>query len=228
MLRSLPREAEGADVVRAKALPAILSTSAVLLAGIAVTAWVELEPLSFHMVQHIALMNVIAPLAAVAITRAANFSFVSSGTLWTAALIQILLLCAWHVPSVQQTMLHSGLHQIAMHGSLFAAAVLFWTSLLRLPAHAPWQGIAALLLTGKLACLIASLLIFAPRLLYAAGSSEHHAAQVTLSDQQLAGLLMITACPLSYVVAGLVMAAQALSDLHDRADVARSKAVSIR
>jgi cytochrome c oxidase assembly factor CtaG len=34
-----------------------------------------------------------------------------------------------------------------------------------------------------------------------------------LTDQQLAGLLMITACPLSYVLAGVVLAAQMMRDL---------------
>jgi putative membrane protein len=34
-----------------------------------------------------------------------------------------------------------------------------------------------------------------------------------LSDQQLAGLLMIAACPLSYLTAGVVLAAQMLADL---------------
>lgn len=65
----------------------------------------------------------------------------------------------------------------------------------------------ALLLTGKLACLLGALLIFAPRELY-----RLHGLP-SLEDQQLAGLLMITACPLSYVVAGVAMAAQAIGDL---------------
>lgn len=214
--------------MKPKALPAILSAGAVLLAGIVVISWVELEPLSFHMAQHIAFMNIIAPLTAVAITWGATSQPVSGRTLWMAALIQIFLLCAWHVPSVQRTVVHAGLLQIAMHGSLFIAAVFFWTCLLRLPERAPWHGIAALLLTGKLACLIASLLIFAPRLLYAAADSAHHAAQITLSDQQLAGLLMISACPLSYVVAGIVLAAQALGDLREAGAVRHRNIASIR
>ena len=43
-----------------------------------------------------------------------------------------------------------------------------------------------------------ALLIFAPRTLY----------HLALDDQQLAGLLMITVCPLSYLVAAVVLAVQ--------------------
>jgi putative membrane protein len=56
--------------------------------------------------------------------------------------------------------------------------------------------VLALLLTGKLTCLLAVLLVFAPRALYP------HAA---LADQQFAGLLMLAACPLSYLGAALVI-----------------------
>jgi putative membrane protein len=67
------------------------------------------------------------------------------------------------------------------------------------------------LLTGKLSCLLGALLIFAPRILYTSG--HQHSAMANLTDQQLAGLLMIIACPLSYVTAGVVLAAQMMADL---------------
>src|SRR3546814_2902789 len=53
-----------------------------------------------------------------------------------------------------------------MLGSLALAAVLFWALLLASSATSRWSGLAALLLTGKLACLLGALLIFAPRDLY--------------------------------------------------------------
>jgi putative membrane protein len=48
------------------------------------------------------------------------------------------------------------------------------------------------------------LLTFSPRALYVASSHAGH----RLDDQQLAGLLMITACPLSYLVAAVVIVAR--------------------
>lgn len=108
-----------------------------------------------------------------------------------------------------------------MHASLFGAALAFWVVVLNLAAVHRWHAIFALLITGKLACLLGSLLIFAPRLLYADAArhlhhlhhSGHAAAPAALADQQLAGLLMIVACPLSYLLAGVAIAAQIMRDL---------------
>ncbi len=54
-----------------------------------------------------------------------------------------------------------------MHGSLFAVALLFWTGVLQMRGPGRWQAILGLIITGKLSCLLAALLIFSPRFLYA-------------------------------------------------------------
>ena len=74
--------------------------------------------------------------------------------------------------------------------------------LLSLPDARRWHAIPALLLTGKLVCLLAVLLVFAPRALY--GTAHAHGVSA-LDDQHLAGLLMIAACPLSYLVAAIMI-----------------------
>ena len=94
---------------------------------------------------------------------------------------------------------------LLMQVSLFLIATLFWTCVVQARGNARWQAILGLVITGKLSCLLAALFIFSPRFLYA---GDHHAAAVWIGDQQLAGLLMITACPLSYLTAGLVLALQ--------------------
>ena len=53
--------------------------------------------------------------------------------------------------------------------------------------------------------MLGALLVFAPRPIY---SSGHHGFD--LADQQLAGLLMLAACPLSYVLAAIVIAVETL------------------
>jgi putative membrane protein len=185
-------------------IPAIASALAVLAVGGLVTASHDLGSQAVHMAVHIGLMNVTAPLLAVclvfALQRPARIA-----ALWFAAGIQIVLLWVWHSPALQQAGSHA--LSILMHGSLLAAALFFWWTLLRLRPVARWHGAAALLLTGKLTCLLGALLIFAPRLLIEIPPG--HMA-LGLADQQLAGLLMVTACPLSYVVAGVAFAAQAL------------------
>jgi putative membrane protein len=100
-----------------------------------------------------------------------------------------------------------------MQASLLVAATWFWIAVYegmrdRVTA---WRPIVALLVTSKLFCLLGVLFIFAPRVL-SAGAPHHQAAHL-LADQQLAGLLMIVACPLTYLLAGIVCAARWLAAL---------------
>jgi putative membrane protein len=192
--------------------PATVSTMVVLITGLLLTPLFEFRPLPTHMALHIGLMNVAAPLLAAVLVHKAGSGSGRAATLWLVAAVQIVLLWAWHAPALQQQAAYSHVLQWIMHGSLFLAALCFWHALLRLPPAARWQAIPVLLLTGKLACLLAALLIFAPRVLYTSPHADAaHWAITTLDDQQLAGLLMITACPLSYLVAGVVFAAQAIA-----------------
>ena len=192
-------------------LPATVSTTVVLITGLLLAPLFEFRPLPTHMALHIGLMNVAAPLmAAVLVHRTGSGG--RAARLWLIAAVQIVLLWASHAPALQQQTAASHLLQWVMHGSLFLIALCFWHALLRLPAAVRWQAIPVLLLTGKLVCLLAALLIFAPRVLYTSPHADAaHWAITTLEDQQLAGLLMITACPLSYLVAGVVFAAQAIA-----------------
>lgn len=160
------------------------------------------------MAAHIAAMNVLAPLAAIAIVPAIGRQ-VSTMAFWAASVLQIAALWAWHLPVLQNFSAHGLAGPLLMHASLFLAALAFWTSLQLLRGPQRWHGILGLLMTGKFSCLLAALLVFAPRPLY---TLSHHAPQ-SLGDQQLAGLLMITACPLSYVVAGIVITVQLINDL---------------
>jgi len=193
-------------------LPATVSTTVVVITGLLLAPLFEFHPMPMHMALHIGLMNVAAPLLAAVLVHRTGSGSGRAAALWLIAAAQIILLWAWHAPALQQQTAHSHLLQWVMHGSLFLIALCFWHALLRLPAAVRWQAIPVLLLTGKLACLLAALMIFAPRVLYTSPHADAaHWAITTLEDQQLAGLLMITACPLSYLVAGVVFAAQAFA-----------------
>ena len=192
--------------------PATVSTTVVLITGLLLAPLFEFRPFPMHMALHIGLMNVAAPLMAAILVQRSGPGSGRAATPWLIATVQIVMLWAWHAPALQQQAAHSNLLQWVMHGSLFLVALCFWRALLRLPPGVRWQAIPVLLLTGKLACLLAALLIFAPRVLYTSPHADTaHWAITTLEDQQLAGLLMITACPLSYLVAGVVFAAQAIA-----------------
>lgn len=189
------------------ASPEIASALTVLLAGVFVLAFYDLGRHSTHMALHIALMNIIAPLVASAAVKSVS----RVGLMWGAVFAQLALLWMWHVPAMHGWAMQSLAAQIVMHASLFAAALWFWSAVLRLPGAKRWQAIPALLVTGKLVCLLSALIIFSPRLIYAGVAGHHHASALpALDDQQLAGLLMITACPLSYIIVGIFFAARLL------------------
>jgi putative membrane protein len=197
----------------ARSLPAIASAIAVFLGGAAILTTQSFGALSGHMATHILVMNLIAPLLAAALV------FLKAGSpargLWPVALLQGVLLIAWHGPGIPALAAESPAAHAGLTATLVVAATVFWTMILATAVSAPWRAIAALMLTGKVACLLGALLVFAPRLLLSAHPS--HGGPAGLEDQQLAGLLMISVCPLSYIVAGVVIAAQALSRLDDTA-----------
>jgi putative membrane protein len=179
--------------------PVLVSAAAVLAAGLVVLAFHDPGPQARHMALHIFAMNVLAPvLAALAAARRGRHDM-RARWLWIAALGQIAALFAAHAPAVQSAAMARPLFQAAMHLLLAAVAVAFWLAVLAASAARPWHAVAALALSAKLFCLLAVLLVFAPRSLHVA---QHHAT--ALDDQQLAGLLMIAACPLSYLVAALL------------------------
>jgi putative membrane protein len=98
-----------------------------------------------------------------------------------------------------------------LHAGLLIAALAFWSAVI-VSASRPWQTILALLISGKLACLLGALLVFSPRLLIETATAGDGA----IADQHLAGLLMLAACPLSYILAAIVLTAQELGRLQRR------------
>lgn len=171
-------------------------------------------PLSAHMGLHILLMNAAAPLAALAAASLLpHAAFNLRRHLWLATIAQLAVLWAWHAPPALSLALGSAPLHLLMQAMLFLCAFWFWSAVFHIRGDRRWRAILALLLTSKLFCLLGVLLVFAPRALYPAilSGSHHgalHPAATTLDDQQLAGLLMLVACPATYVLAGVVIAAR--------------------
>lgn len=197
---------------------ALAGAAAVLLAGVPLVIFHELGHLSQHMALHILSMNVAAPFAAIIIVARAAPRTLAPKWLWAIACMQILALWFLHTPRFHSMAAHNAAMSVSVQGVLACLALAFWIALMSLGAQQRWHAPAALLLTGKLACLLAALLIFAPRLLYTATDHQAHVINVSLADQQLAGLLMIVACPLSYLTAA-VLITLALIGSHESASV---------
>ncbi len=167
--------------------------------------------------QHIVLMNVVALVAAVGWGSRAPHWFARCPV--AAAAAQIILLWFWHAPPILSTVLGNGFLHIVMQASLLLVALWFWRSLLTVSEQRQWLPVGLLLVTSKLFCLLGVLLIFAGRDLYqiAPGHAHVHGAASGLADQQLAGLLMIVACPLSYLGVGVYLASRWVGVLERRA-----------
>lgn len=175
---------------------------------------------SRHMIIHIALMTVAAPvLASLLLKLSAKSASVS--TLFAAVILQAALLFAWHSPLGVGLAMKGHAGTLLMQATLFFSALWFWLTVFNQTGEHLWRAVIALLLTGKLFCLIAVLLIFAPRVLY--GMT---AMPIELADQQLAGLLMVTVCPITYVLAAVVLISRWFQTLSDTQSNVTSTAVA--
>lgn len=167
--------------------------------------------LSAQMSVHILLMNAVAPLLALALAGMAS----RSGSRWRrlllpATIAQLAVLWIWHAPPMLDAAMQSAALHLAMQVSLFLCAFWFWSTVFYSRDDRRWRAILALLVTSKLFCLLGVLLVFAPRALYFSSSTAGSMVPSgsLLGDQQLAGLLMLVACPVTYLVAGIVIAAR--------------------
>ena len=94
-----------------------------------------------------------------------------------------------------------------MSGVLLTTSVWFWSEVMAESRASSPNAIPVLLLTGKIVCLVAVLMVFAPRILYP-GHTAHG-----LADQQLAGLIMLSVCPLTYIGAAVILTSRWFANL---------------
>lgn len=151
---------------------------------------------AWHMVQHMMLIMVIAPLLVLARPLATWRAAVGGAAdrLWRVlhrlsrhplrcAVLHAAAIWIWHAPAPYLAALSdSGLHVIEHFSFLFTGWI-FWWSVLRPGRHALLKAALALLFTGIHTGLLGALLTFAPVVLYTGESRS-------LADQQLAGLMM--------------------------------------
>jgi putative membrane protein len=208
-------------------LAAILAISSVTPADAA-------GSLTAHMASHIALMNFLAPLMALAaiacLPSARSFSFSHKGMLLPATVSQIAALWAAHTPALLAVSFSDALSHVALQGLLLLVAIWFWVAVFAQPNRHFWRALLGLLFTAKLFCLLGALLVFAPRSLYLPHSTHSAgglSSAVATDDQQLAGLLMLLACPLSYVIAGIVISSRALRALEAADEADASLAIGV-
>lgn len=182
-----------------------------------------------HMLQHMLAMNVAALLIAMVLE---SHSRGGLAALAVFTVLQLAGLWIWHMPAVFAAAHHNPALDGLMKVSLFAAALLFWSTVLGRRDQSVWPPIFALLITAKVFCLLGAAFVFSRRTLYPAFGNPERWGLTVLEDQQLAGLLMVSSCALIYVAAAITLFTQWLftteTRVRDRFQVASDAALLAR
>jgi putative membrane protein len=207
------------------------------LAGLA-TAWIAVASpigagderlLTFHMVQHLALMTVAPPLiflgepvmallggptprhaAVIAFRRTPLQRIAVPAVCWLAATATLV---AWHVPAAFTFALRSPTWHAVEQASFLASGLLFWWPVVQpwpSPANRDWSTVLYLFLATLPCDILSGFLVFSDRVAYSAYLSSSSGPAV-LDDQQLAGALMWTCVTIVYLVAGAIVSTQLLA-----------------
>ena len=173
--------------------------AAMLIGGLALFGpfdrWAE-SSIAWHMVQHMLLIVVVAPLVVMARpwpqwrARAGR----ALDPTWRAlmhlsrhpmacALLHALAIWFWHAPGPYMVAVFDTTWHVVEHACFLFTAWLFWGAVLRAGRAATFQALLALLFTLMHTGLLGAVLTFAREPLYGRGSSG-------LWDQQMAGLVM--------------------------------------
>jgi putative membrane protein len=200
-------------------------------------AALDRDLLTVHMIQHLLLMSVAAPLILLGqpvlaiveglppqlrravgpqlqrqLVRRIGSAVVHPALCWLAATAALV---GWHVPEVLALGMQSSGWHAFQHGSFLGAGLLFWW-----PVVQPWPSVQAAgwsivlyLFLATLPCdVLSGFLVFSERIAYPAYlSAPNRSSLSVLQDQQAAGALMWTVVTIVYLVAGTVVAMRLLS-----------------
>lgn len=174
--------------------PVLLVGAALLVAALWLLPWRELglSPFTAHMLRHMGLVAVAAPLVAAALGAGA---WAISPLL--ATVLEFAVVWGWHLPRLHEAAATNGLAFAAEQLSYLGVGVLLWNATLQ--GANRLAGAGGMLLTSMHMTLLGALLVLANRPLYSAicfGADP-------LADQQAGGMLMLAIGTPIYLAAGL-------------------------
>jgi putative membrane protein len=180
--------------------------------------------LTAHMVQHLLLMTVAAPLIllgapAIVLLRGIPRRFLLGISAphpifcWLASTAAVI---GWHVPALFELAMHSARWHAFEQASFFAAGLLFWW-----PVIQPWPSLGRLprwfvplyLFLATLPCdALSAFLTFCDRVVYPHYAAAHLLFDFSpLGDQEFAGALMWVWVTFVYLIPAIVVTLQMLS-----------------
>jgi putative membrane protein len=175
--------------------------------------------LTFHMLQHLLLMTVGAPLLLLAapgvrFPRAVAHPIIC----WLASTVVVI---GWHVPALFALGMHSKMWHMIELASFFVAGVLFWWPVIRAwPSLAtrPRWFVPLYLFLATLPCdALSAFLTFCGRVVYPHYVSVHGFFDISaLGDQEMAGALMWIWVTFAYLVPAAAVTIRMLSPISAR------------
>ena len=168
--------------------------------------------LTAHMVQHLLLMLVAAPLILLGVgpslRRPSRPNLV---VCWLAGSLTVIV---WHVPAIFELALSSPFWHSFEHASFFVAGIVFWWPAIRFGSETQSWSIPIYLFLATLPCdALSAFLAFCNHVVYAPYSSlgHRHSGLSPLDDQALAGALMWVTVTFAYLIPALLLTARLLS-----------------
>lgn len=164
-----------------------------------------------HMLVHVAVAALAAPLIAVALAASPGLMARLPDSLVSpmpVAMAGFGIAWAWHIPVLHGLARLSPWVGIAEQASVFVAGLLLWTTALRPGNTADGEagaGILALLLTAMHMVLLGLLLTLTPRPLYGYAIDTLGDFYAELASQRLGGMLMLLGGGLSHLAGGLYL-----------------------
>ncbi|HXH14278.1 MAG TPA: cytochrome c oxidase assembly protein [Alphaproteobacteria bacterium] len=165
-----------------------------------------------HMLMHMGVVAVAAPLLAVGIAGGRCDPARHASGLFApvpASVVELVIVWAWHAPALHQAARHNAIWLAAEQGMFLVAGLFLWLSACGGEAQRRGNrtaaGVVGVLLTSMHMTLLGALLALTPRPLY---SHMHGFGELTaLQDQHLGGAIMLLVGGISYLLGGLWLTA---------------------
>lgn len=163
---------------------------------------------AIHMLGHMTLVAVAAPLLAIAMTHPRVDPVRRYPRLFSpipASLVELVVVWAWHAPALHQAARQSAMLFAAEQASFLASGLLLWTAVFggdaRMRVDRAGASVLALVLTFAHMTMLGAVLALAPRPLYHA---SHEAASMSATaSQQWGGTMMLLIGGVSYLSGAL-------------------------
>jgi putative membrane protein len=171
-----------------------------------------LSPFTAHMIMHMLVVAVAAPLLALTVigTRfdfSLNSSFLFAPL--TASLTEFVAIWGWHAPALHHWARGSVVGLVLEQSSFLLVGFVLWLSCLG--RNGRTAGVLGLLFTSMHMTLLGALLALANRPLYSHVHDHGGGALNALEDQNIGGLVMLGVGGAAYLIGGLALMARLLN-----------------